>query len=895
MQQNNLAIEKVLLCWGKTSKDASSPEKYHPALFHMIDTGNIAAELVSKNASPRWRNTLTAQLNLPSEELVKWVPFQVAIHDIGKISSFFQGRDQLQKTRLINAGFSLTGSKVLFHNQVGQAFMWKIWPELIGEKFPERESDILREMVGGHHGRFLPQGDLAINLHTIQKNETVEWAHLRIVALKVLMKIFFKDFPPSWVGPRNISSAMMLSTGFTILCDWLASDERFFPPQTEKKIDQYIIESREKAKKAVDAAGFFQQVKSVSAVKFRLLFPDKKPRPLQMAIDQIPNGILTQPCLAIIEAPTGEGKTEAALALSHRIGQLRETDEFYYALPTTATSDQMHKRVNEFLMKNCKLNTKARLVHGQAFLMEEVNPIKPLEGSDEPGFSETARAWFATKKKALLAPFGVGTIDQIELGALNVKHGSLRLSGLAGKVVILDEVHAYDTYMITIILRLLEWLSQLGTSVILLSATLPISRSKLLIQAYCPDLVLDELSTPSYPSIWISNKQQQYQVAPAAAQKDRAIAIDYLLFSDDTQEAKARWILDQIMGGGCACWITNTVVRAQEIFRSLKAISPASVDLTLIHSRFPWSQRQELEENLIKKYGPDKKDRPKQGIVIGTQVLEQSLDLDFDLMVSDLAPVDLLLQRAGRLFRHNETVRPAAFSTPKLFINFSKNQDGSANTFIDERIYPEYFLLSTLDALAGKSHIKLPADYRDLIHKVYEEQTKPQSEKLISAYNNLQNKESNGEQEARLRLIPAPDKDQSFTNAISNQIFEENENSAEWKVAQTRLAEPSISLIPLIDHGSTVTLLDSTEQIQKNAPASPETQIRLLQHSLRVSNPRIFHWFTEHQQKQDALFSQSALLRGYFPLWLVDNKAQFTIDNKSVLLELDKELGLIIS
>ena len=238
---------------------------------------------------------------------------------------------------------------------------------------------------------------------------------------------------------------------------------------------------------------------------------------------------------------------------------------------------------------------------------------------------------------------------------MNVKHVGLRMTGLVGKVLIIDEVHAYDTYMTTIIERLLRWLSSMNTSVILLSATLPIARRKQLAEAYCKGVMLDEQLNIAYPNLLVIKKQfsedktvwtpsQEIKVW----QPNRVIEINSLHFADDEDQVseKAKWLIGQIRDSGCACWITNTVKRSQNIYKALNELKKETsldIELDLIHSQFPLSNRQDKEIQLKDKYGRKGDKRPKRGIVIGTQVLEQSLDLDFD----DLTMV-LLAQSLAR-------------------------------------------------------------------------------------------------------------------------------------------------------------------------------------------------------------------------------------------------------
>ncbi len=605
-------------------------------------------------------------------------------------------------------------------------------------------------------------------------------------------------------------------------------------------------------------------------------------------MDDIPCDILKAPCLAIIEAPTGEGKTEAALALAHRIAELRTSDEFYYALPTTATSNSMFGRIQKFLGENLELENQAQLIHGQAFLYIDDLRLEFLKNStyDRPEGQE----WFAPKKRALLAPFGVGTIDQAELAALNVKHVSLRLIGLAGKVLILDEVHAYDTYMTVIVERLLNWLRLLGTSVILLSATLPLERRKSLAQAYLGT----EQTIPEnndYPAVWVISQQGTYQCSPQPSQTERILEIcKTIQFSDDELEAKANWLLGQVEQGGCACWITNTVDRAQKLFAAVDAVASSEISRLLIHARYPMDKRSELEKYLVSAYGPNGK-RPSKGIVIGTQVLEQSLDLDFDVMVTDLAPVDLLLQRAGRLHRHIQT-RAHQHQQPRLWINQLRDDAGEVQIGVDKWIYDEYVLRLTWKLLAEKEKLILPLDYRTLIEEVYSDVPLPANDPLYQYWQEFSKKKKLNVMEAAQRILPEPDAERSFAARAARLVFEENEDSASWIMAKTRLGEERLTIIPLELSGEQARLPGSSTWLQLSQTIDREEELTLLRSSIQISQDEIIKIL--RAQEQPPLFLNSKLLRNSYPLWLTDNQAELRGSKNSFLLTLSPKLGLVI-
>jgi CRISPR-associated endonuclease/helicase Cas3 len=891
IESQNPLTRHLLQCWGKTGQQ---PGEFHPALFHMLDVGYTARALLETPASSRWRRVLGHALGCDSESLGQWLPFFIAIHDIGKVSSIFQSARSEQRARLEGLGFAFGPQSDIHHSVIGQVFINDVLSSDVKTPLPGALWQAINICAGGHHGRFLAPDPLKEARSFLKHHEPKEWHELRLATVEALRPFLLTKAPATWPEPKNISTAIAMLTGFTILCDWLGSDNGVFQPESGADLAEYVRVSATRAQKAVSAAGFHVSTSSMAPITFAELFVDKRPaRPLQEAIDAIPAAVLDGPCLAIIEAPTGEGKTEAALALAHRLAQASGTDELYYALPTTATSNQMFGRLQEHLCDRLGLSAQVKLVHGQAFLVEDGLRLDPL-GDEANDHAVAAQEWFGPKKRALLAPFGVGTIDQVELAVLNVKHTALRMIGLAGKVVIFDEVHAYDTYMTTIIEMLLKWLRALGSSAIILSATLPQTRRAALARAYGVDMEHDT-EAQTYPSLWIYGKGLSHHAAPRAQLPARNLSLSFLNVGDDESsvEVKARWLLKNVAQGGCACWMTNTVQRGQEIFEAVERFAGAedlAIDRILLHAQYPLSEREKREQELKNKYGPQGS-RPERGIVIGTQVLEQSLDLDFDVMVTDLAPVDLLLQRAGRLHRH-ERMRPVEHEAPHLWVNVPQNGAGEIEIGVDCRIYASFLLKQTWAVLHGLSSIELPRDYRVLVEAVYGFSALPTDHPLQAEWQELMEKEARALGEANIRLLPEPDPEWAFSSRMSRLQFEENDNSAAWIVARTRLGEESITVIPMERRENVAWAWPIGEELSLTRPVSRDTQLALLRKQLRISNQAVVHALKT--DTPPALFTKSALLKECLPLWLTDGQLRIPIKKGVMVLTMDQQLGLKI-
>lgn len=886
MTQTNNPTTRLLRLWGKTVAKSSL---FHPALYHLFDVAHVAQQLLSPRATVRWRYVLGQALNTNPDTLHEWLPFLIALHDLGKLSVPFQVLNDDQANRLREEGFDLGKAtkekgRELHHTITGQLLLESMvsgWPYALKTAF--------LSMVGGHHGiyRMKNQDD---RKKYDKFDEASEWEELRQHAVQLLRSHFVAHWPETLPEPENVSAAVVALNGFCILCDWLGSDENYFTPKPNMPLAEYIVHSRQQAYRRAKNAGLFQTAVSHTPATFKDLFPFP-PRPLQALTDQIPAAILLRPVLIIIEAPTGEGKTEIALALIRRIAALRGTDEMYIALPTTATSNAMHTRIQKHLRDRLGLPPElVQLVHGQSFLAKDDLSIQPLENAE--GEEEAAQDWFAPKKKALLAPFGVGTIDQAMLSAMNVKYNALRQIGLAGKVIILDEVHAYDTYMTTIIKRMLSWLAVLGSSVILLSATLPKGKRQELVESFAGNTV--SLPHPDrYPSLIAINTAGELYTPDeeiSVYQPDKTIQLDRLHFTEEQAAEKAEWLWQQVQNGGCAAWITNTVDRAIAIYTHLKRIVPDNVDVSLLHGRLPQEQRQELETQIIGKYGKAGT-RPPRGIVVGTQVLEQSLDLDFDVMASDLAPIDLLLQRAGRLFRHDrELADRHLHKEPRLYINME-------TTDADKGIYTEYILNMTTEALNGRTQLHLPADYRPLIEAVY-----GALNPAVSGYQDIKKLESKLKGEAKNRLAQEPDPDEPFYETANWVGFEErdDEGSRAWVAALTRWGQESMTVIPLQRVGDTAVPVHAADQtpIPLNAKADRKAQLRLLRRSLRLSNRTLIAYLKAQKEAESLpLFTKSSLLKHVYPLWLEphsQNSNVFINEASSQPVYLHPDFGLVM-
>jgi len=545
-----------------------------------------------------------------------------------------------------------------------------------------------------------------------------------------------------------------------------------------------------------------------------------------------------------------------------------------------------------------------RLVHGMAWLVDEQTPVSP----PQVGEAGLALDWFRPKKRALLAAFGVGTVDQALMSVLAVRHGFLRLFGLAGKTLVIDEVHAYDAYMTEILTRLLRWCSALGVPVLLLSATLPASRRRALVEAYRKGAGETLASTDQeapYPLLTVvtgGNKAREIEVPPSARATDiRVIRHDGLLCdSEGTVEVVAETVL---AGPGCRVVVANTVREAQEIFqgvgRRLAAEGGGDVRLLLFHSRFRAGRRQEVERqtldlfdrrSLLPSGAAGRTERPSSALLVATQVVEQSLDLDFDEMFSHFAPTDLLLQRVGRLHRHPRPDRPTGPEARLHLLTPDSGLEFGGTGYV----YDHYVLLRALLALEGREWWRLPTDIRHLVEATYGPDDPPVatlpegwSARLSSARAEHEQRLLDEAKQAKVYLIPDPDPRRfRLADPRLHGPFDEAEgDAASFFAARTRLGDDSMAVILLEGEAF---------QEELSGPRSPprETVRRLLLESVNL--PRFWLWGCQAQEGFLGLAEAPSWLPGYHVLRLRDAEWQ-GVDHKGrpVSVRDDADLGVV--
>ncbi|WP_037573015.1 CRISPR-associated helicase/endonuclease Cas3 [Spirochaeta cellobiosiphila] len=665
-------------CIAKTIEDEESGQiKAGQSIeLHCKIVGLVARELLSRMPD-NMRNNLYPK----GAELV------AAAHDIGKVNPLFQEKIRRNLSNYQhNSEPSLKGINPNLEKETG--YHWTVSRAALSEI-----SNSSAMIVGQHHGVKPNQS------YSDDKNIAVfggsNWQKVREKLILSLEDYLKEDWPimdqdEIWT-PLNI-------LGLTTVSDWIGSGPALSNILAIESEDNLIDLVRD----VVDKAGFVvPQIKK--GLSFAEVFDGYNPRPMQ---EQMIDMVQDQG-LYILEDRMGQGKTEAALYAAYRLMERGLASGIYFALPTQLTSEKIHERFERFL--DCILDStdqhRSLLVHSKSWLLDT-----EMGEDGRPGYS-----WFNSRKRGLLAPFAVGTIDQALMSVMNVKHGFVRAFGLAGKVVILDEVHSYDAYTGTIIDHLVRGLRELGATVIMLSATLTTERKKALLSYTSP-------MPHSYPLLSYKNVYDDITYSQAIETEQKT----YILHSTADEESVNEFVMDKAQKGQYVLWIENTVEDAQKVFLLFANYEKElGIEVGLIHSRFLPDDRARLEEYWTGVYGKIRGSNNKGGkILVGTQVLEQSLDIDADFLVTRLAPMDMLLQRMGRLWRHScvdpyrtDEARPEVFI---LMPNEEEIQSNSSWCFGPSgAVYSPYILARSAEVLAERSNITLPEDFRSLIEAVY--------------------------------------------------------------------------------------------------------------------------------------------------------------------------------
>lgn len=896
-----------LQLWAKCSS-GEGKGGYHPLLFHMWDTAAVA-DAMWRQAFPEGTKAVLAEWmgSGSVDEAAAWLSFLCGLHDLGKASPGFQGKVPRLRRQLESA-LHLRFPRVTGSSKHGEITARVVKDCLLsppaGPSWRGRwGAQDVAACVGGHHGLPIAPGDMPRAGDVIQMGGS-DWGEVRRSLYLALAHFIPPPHgpPPGLDADRLDHRRVPLLTflgGLVSVADWIASDENHFPYAPKADPEAYASTCRRQAERAVGDLRFDFWEPGSQPRDFRSLFEVDELRDMQKQIVLLASGTAT-PGLVIIEAPTGEGKTEAALYLADRWGAQSGQRGCYVAMPTQATANAMFSRFECCLgHRYPDRASQLSLVHGQALLsghyreLLELSQVYDQEGQQQMSEGAVvAGEWFTYRKRGLLSPFAVGTIDQALMAVLPTPHVFVRLFGLAHRTIILDEVHAYDTYTTTILLRLLAWLSALRCGVVILSATLPQARREALIRAYAGEGV--KAPEQSYPRVtWVAAGQAGS--TGFSVRQRQPLHVEW--HGSDTASL-ADELTVALAAGGCAACVCNTVSRAQEVYRVLRErLRPHGVDVHLFHARYPFGARQERECLALRLFGKDRSHRPRAAVLVATQVVEQSLDLDFDLMVTEMAPIDLVLQRAGRLHRHETgEPRPSGLEAPKLWLLQPGSDSGGLPDFgVSRWVYEEYILLKTWETLRGRGLVAVPEDVEQLIEEVYEEVPIPPADstwktRLTKAWNEFGKRRAKMVHLAEKVYLPKPTFRGYLDELTETSLEEDAPDLNPLLQAQTRWSEgPSVEVVCLYGEGDQW-YLDPALTMQL-APASTfdeATTGMLLQRAVRVSRGIASHFLATDAP---AAWRRQASLR-HLRLALFD--ADGVLRGEGFTLRLDEDLGLVV-
>lgn len=839
----------------KPTRRSAKPPTFHLLWRHLLDVAAVAAELIP----------IFGGVEGLSE---KTLAFVVGAHDVGKADPLFQSKDAACAQPLRALGLitddefkKATG----FRHEARTALWGQDW---LMERGWDEAARVVAPAWAGHHGDFHSWLRSGYNEEEFKKRRA-NWDPLR----QRLMEILARATGAEVVAPEEFAHAdlagMRLSA-LIVLADWIASSTETYPyhqlnarfpkdVNPEATCEEYYRAARTVARESVARLGFAARslparaADAAPAPAFTEIWPEiPTPRGAQIALEALCQGEGIPPGLVVLEAPMGEGKTEAAVYLAEYWAVTHGRDPgLYFALPTQATSNSLHVRYSAFVAARTRAAGESdgegedgspasglappvpRLVHGMAWLRDDLIPRHTPRTYGEEGDenADIAHHWFENARRALLAPEAVGTVDQALMAALNVKFGPLRFLGLARKTLVIDEIHSYDIYMSTIMERLLAWCRVLGTPVILLSATLTAAQKRRLVAAYTgsksgvSETGGADPEHVAYPLLTLAAGASVRQIS-AGKSADRKVSLKLhhgILHDPARIAALAR---EAVADGGCACVLMNTVAMAQAVYRELQNLEaadpnrkadtdPDALQLRLFHARFRAGRRGEIEKEIRSAFGkgpggkPENPNRPRRAILVATQVVEQSLDVDFDVFFSALAPMDLLLQRSGRLHRHDRPNRPTG-NTPVFHILLPETSETPdfGTTGIVYAKEPLLRTLAQLTEVAGQDIWNLPGDFRKLIERAYATGTEPlpgiAPQVLSDAIAERIAREAAEAGEAGKNLIPEPNPRTFFyaQQPVAKKEAEEGQpqnegHATSYVYARTRLGDETVPCVVL--------------------------------------------------------------------------------------------------
>jgi CRISPR-associated endonuclease/helicase Cas3 len=666
--------------WGKARKETGLEGKdYHLLIFHCLDVAAVADVWMQK--SNVLLSQIASELKLSNDETRATLLFYILLHDLGKFDARFQHFREDIRVFLQGDQFEVDADLTHYsHGSYGYHHFRK--------EFHQSEP---MKAVAGHHGHC----DLSIRYSEPDADD-------ELIAFDRLARKEWIEFCLDWLGLDEIPRVgeVSLLAGFCSVADWIGSSITNFTIDPTTNLKDYYQDALSRGEAALLESGVLGKL---AGAGFNYLFPGYVPRGIQTLIEKIP----VETGLTIVESDTGSGKTEFALAYASLLIQAHLADGVVFGLPTQATANGLFNRVG-IAAKALFPDSSVTLAHSKAKYLFP----------DEDGFLHLS------SKRAFLGSMSVATVDQILMGVLGIKHQFVRSFGTRKSVLILDEIHSFDAYMYGLIEQVLKGQHKAYSSVILLSATLSKSLKNKLLLPYGGKATKD-----AYPLVThtdIKGNTREFEIKDSQANIKEKIIRAELWLSDNLLPTPTQMndITDWVNGGAMVCVICNTVNDAQQLYLSFLEKGLVH-NLDLFHARFTFGDRDRIEKNILKNY--DKNAIRIGRLLIATQVVEQSLDLDFDIMISQVAPIEFLMQRMGRLWRHNRIdtelcPRSDYFTEPKFITllpmsqvtDWKRHYQGTGFVYSNIRV-----LYRTQQYLSCHSQLAFPNCYRDAIEYVH--------------------------------------------------------------------------------------------------------------------------------------------------------------------------------
>jgi CRISPR-associated endonuclease/helicase Cas3 len=724
------AAPDVMAFWGKASPADDCTLPTHPLVWHALDVAAAFEALLE--AWPGTACELLGAFEAPPDNrsnIARTLAALVALHDIGKFAWAFQAKvpDHLPAVFAIEAKpgpyrHDLGGGRLYGTDESFRAMLDGLFTDPI-------DASAVLDPIFFHHGRLR---DTGCDLVAAFRPEGLAAARAFMAAVQALFG--GTALPRLRRGAEHALSWRL--AGLVALADWLGSNTRWFAyAAPDRPLAAYLAEiARPAARRAILESGLVAAEPS-SAGGFAAL--TESPYPATAAQTWAETVVLAEGAgLYVIEDAMGSGKTEAALVLAHRLMRAGRGAGVFVALPTMATANALFDRLEAMYRRLFAgpLTPSLALAHSAASLHPGFRKALDIGSREDRGYGgdpvdETASAqcarWIAEdRRRAFFADIGVGTFDQALMAVLPATHAPMRQLGLSRRVLIIDEAHAYDAYMQQELATLIEFQAALGGSTIVLSATLPGLIKSKLAERFAFGLAGTErvppppLVRPDYPLATIIGAT--VTETPVALRSDlaRTIAVHRI---DGPKPALER-VIEHAAAGAAVVYIRNTVDDATD---TVAALQRRGIAAQLFHARFALGDRLDIERQVVGQFGrtstPDKR---RGRVLVATQVVEQSLDIDFDAMLTDLAPIDLMIQRAGRLWRHMD--RPRVVEWPVLEVVSPAPVDDPSSDWVGamfpkaQWVYRDHARLwLSARGLFERGALSVPGDLRPLVDGVY--------------------------------------------------------------------------------------------------------------------------------------------------------------------------------